>query len=195
VTERLEAIFVEQVKKSWDIHSEVTYASSVDDILLGAVIAGTVNIGYSLIDLVSDGTRHYLRFEDTRNNERLTFRLEHRTGDLVAAKSLGHLADVTIGFGCKVADSGVLWGTFKQEMKSIFIMSQEPGVVTLDADVTGGYIYAQVGLIWALEEYMRAPYEPDFAKLGEHINACKVSLQKYLQGRLKDTVATREGEA
>ena len=33
-------------------------------------------------------------------------------------------------------------------------MADEPGIVTLDADMSSGYVYAQIPLIWKLEEYL-----------------------------------------
>ena len=43
------------------------HATRVDDIFLGAVIASAVRLGRCLIDLESDGTSHFVRFEDMSN--------------------------------------------------------------------------------------------------------------------------------
>ena len=184
MSEAQEQQFVEQVRTSWKIHKDLSYASTVDEIVLGTVITGAVWVGYSLIDLNSDGTNHHLRFENVRSRERLTFKLNHLTGSLETAKVLGHLADITIAYGRPVNDTGKLWSSFKQELKSSFLMRQEPGTITVDADLTAGYLYAQVGLIWPLDEYFEAPYKPDFAKISNDIECTRVALAKYLDGRI-----------
>ena len=184
MSEEQEKVFVDLVKSSWKIHRACNYASSVDEVFLGGVIAGTVNVGFSLIDLNSDGTRHYLRFENLEDRERLTFELYHRTGDIVKAKVLGHVADVTIGYGVKGNNLSTLWSSFKQELKSAMIIDKEPGVITVDADMAGGYLYAQVPMIWDLDDYVPEDYCPNYDLIGEHVDATALSLKKYLNGRL-----------
>jgi hypothetical protein len=185
-TEQYEAVFVDLVKKSWKVFGEMDHATRVDDIFLGAVIASAVRLGRCLIDLESDGTSHFVRFEDMQNRARMTFRLTHLTPSLSAASVSGHQASVTIGVGRQVNDVGRLWGAMKQEFKSAFVMSDEPGIVTLDADMASGYVYAQVPLIWKLEEYLGAgAMVPDYEKIASHIYCCEVSLYKYLDGRLQ----------
>lgn len=184
MSEQHEAVFVDLVQRSWKFHQEFEHVRHVDDVLLGAVIAGTVRLGLVLIDLESDGDNHFLRFEDLRNKERMTFRLRHMTPDPTSARTLGNLANVTVGTGKPVTDIGRLWGTLKQEVKSAFILSDEPGLVTLDADVTAGYIYAQVPLIWNLGDYLDG-WVPDYEKVASHIYCCQVALEKYLDARLK----------
>jgi len=181
-----EAVFVEMVQKTWQLQSEIERAGRVDDILLGAVIAAGVRLGKCLIDLESDGNSHFVRFEDLGNRARLTFRLTHLTPSAMAAKATGHLASVTIGAGRPVNDLGKLWGAMKQEFKSAFMMADEPGIITLDADMGAGYIYAQVPLIWRLEEYFaQGMWVPDYEKIASHVYCCEVSLSKYLDGRLR----------
>lgn len=185
-TEQYEAVFVDLVKKSWTMFGEMDHATRVDDIFLGAVIASAVRLGRCLIDLESDGTSHFVRFEDMSNRARMTFRLAHLTPSLSAASVSGHQASVTIGVGRQVNDVGKLWGAMKQEFKSAFVMSDEPGIVTLDADTASGYVYAQIPLIWKLEEYLGAgAMVPDYEKIASHIYCCEVSLYKYLDGRLR----------
>ena len=83
-TEQYEAVFVDLVKKSWKMFGEMDHATRVDDIFLGAVIASAVRLGRCLIDLESDGTSHFVRFEDMSNRSRMTFRLT--APDAVAAR-------------------------------------------------------------------------------------------------------------
>jgi hypothetical protein len=179
-----EAVFVEMVKKSWQLHSEIESAGRVDDVLLGAVIAAGVRLGKCLIDLQSDGSSHFVRFEDLASRARLTFRLTHLTRDPAAAKALGQLANVTVGLGRPVSNVATLWGGLKQEVRSAFLTAEEPGVISLDADMASGYVYAQVPLLWRLDEYLRGDYRPDYEKIASHVYCCELSLGKYLDGRL-----------
>jgi hypothetical protein len=186
MSEQYEAVFVDMVKRSWKAHGEMDHATRVDDIFLGAVIAASVRLGKCLIDLQSDGVSHFVRFEDLSNRARMTFRLSHLTPSLMAARATGHLANVTIGVGRPVDDVGRLWGAFKREIKSAFMAADEPGVITLDADMAAGYIYAQVPLIWKLDDYLgKDLWAPEYDKVASHIYCCEVSLYKYLDGRLR----------
>ena len=185
-SEQYEAVFVDLVNKSWKIYSEMDHATRVDDVFLGAVIAAAVRLGRLLIDLESDGTSHFVRFEEPQSRARMTFRLTHLTPSVMAAKASGHQANVTIGVGRPVNDLGKLWGALKQEFKSAFLVADEPGIVTLDADMASGYVYAQVPLIWRLEEYLtQGMWVPDYDRIASHIYCCEVSLFKYLDGRLR----------
>jgi len=179
-----EAVFVEMVQKTWQLQSEIERAGRVDDVLLGAVIAAGVRLGKCLIDLQSDGSSHFVRFEELATRTRLTFRLTHLTRDAASAKALGQLANVTVGLGRPVSHVATLWGALKQEVKSAFLSAEEPGVLSLDADMASGYVYAQVPLLWRLEEYLRGEYQPDHEKIASHIYCCELSLGKYLDGRL-----------
>jgi hypothetical protein len=186
MTEQYEAVFVDMVRKSWKVHSEIDQVTRVDDVLLGAVVTACVRLGKSLIDLNSDGSSHFVRFEDLQSRERLTFRLTHMTPDVPSARTLGQLANVVIGLGKPVTDLGRLWGSLKAEMKSAFLTADEPGVITLDADLTAGYVYAQVPLIWRLDDYLKGSlWKPDYETIASHVYCCEVSLGKYLDGRLR----------
>ena len=77
-----------------------------------------------------------------------------------------------------------MWSSFKQELKSAFIIDREPGVITVDADLTGGYLYAQVPMIWDLDDYVPEEYTPDYDLIGEHVDCTTAALKKYLTGRL-----------
>jgi hypothetical protein len=185
VTEQHEAVFVDLVHKSWKIHSELEHAGRVDDVFLGAVIAAGVRLGKVLIDLQSDGSSHFLRFEELQSRARLTFRLTHLTPTVAAARAMGQLANVVIGVGRPVNDIGTLWSALKQEVKSSFMAADEPGIVTLDADTASGYVYAQVPLIWKLDDYLRDTWTADTEAVASHVYCCEVSLLKYLDGRLR----------
>jgi len=97
---------------------------------------------------------------------------------------LGRLARAVIGYGQMVNNVGALWQAFKAEVKSSFIDSGEPGIMTCDADLESGYIYVQVPLILDLDQYFSSNYQVNHALLQQHIMATVHSLAKYLNGRL-----------
>jgi len=185
-TELLERIFVGLVDQSWQRYNEDIKNKHMDDLLVGAVIASTVGSGFSLIDLNSDGVRHYLRFENMENRERIVFELTNMAEDTVTAKVRGRWARTVIGYGSPSKDTKTAWNILKAEVKSSFIVDRnEPGVITFDADLTSGYIYAQVPLLLNLDRYFGEGYEIKYDLLQRHTEAAIHSLKKYLQGRLK----------
>ncbi len=183
--EELEQIFTSLVQTSWKRYEEVNHNRRMDDLLVGAVVTSTVQTGYSLIDLTSDGVKHYLRFEELSSKKRLIFRLENLTEDLVSAKVLGRYARVIIGYGQMVTNTAHVWSIFKDEMKSSFLNAQEPGVITFDADLTAGYVYAQVPLLLELDQYFGKGYQVNYRLIQQHVMATVHSLSKYLNGRLE----------
>jgi hypothetical protein len=184
MSEELEKVFVSLVDFSWKKYNETIHNTHMDELLVGAVIASTVEQGYSLIDLSSDGVNHYLRFEHLPSKQRLIFQLTNLSEDLVSAKVLGRLARAVIGYGMMVQNAGAIWQALKSEIKSGFIDTAEPGVITVDADMASGYIYVQVPLILDLDQYFSAGYEVNNQLLQQHIGATVHSLAKYLRGRL-----------
>lgn len=185
MSQELEDIFVGLVDASWKKYEEYIHNQRMDDLLIGGVITAMVGDGYSLIDLSSDGTAHYLRFEQLSNRQRLIFQLTNMSENLVIAKVLGRHARVVIGYGENVTNAAALFQTLKAEMKSSFLDANEPGVMTCDADVTAGYIYVQVPLLLDLDAYFTGSYTIDYALLRQHIGATVYALQKYLRGRLQ----------
>ena len=184
--EVLEKRFVYLVSSSWKRYNEIHRNKQLDEVLVGSVMASNVEAGYSLIDVSSDGVNHHLRFENLDDKTRLIFKLSNMSEDIVKAKVMGHLARVTIGYGEKVSNVQKLWSTFKSEMKSAFIISDEPGIITCDADIMAGYIYAQVPLIMDLDKYLdEEGYKVDTKTLQYDIFATVHSLKKYLQGRIR----------
>lgn len=184
--EQQEDMFQRLLETSWTIHNAFQETKKKDDLLVGSVITVMVDAGYELIDLSSDGTAHYLRFEDIDGTkERFIFRLKNMSEDMVTAKVLGYLAHVTIGYGSPVQNAAKLWETLKSEIKSSFIDTNEPGAITTDADITSGYIYAQVPLIMNLGVYFGDHYEVKYDVLQKHIHSTIHVLRKYLQGRMQ----------
>ncbi len=184
MSEELDRVFGQLVERSWQRFDESLHTRQVDDLLLGAVITAMVAEGNSLIDLTSDGQHHYLRFEHPQNRERLVFQLTHLTGDAVAAKVLGQHASVQMGYGVYVPNARAVWQALESEVKSGFLDVGEPGVVTVDANLTTGYVYVQVELLLDLDPYFADNYKINYSLLQQHLAAVRQALAKYLHGRL-----------
>jgi hypothetical protein len=184
MSEATDQVFVSLVKESWKHYNETKQNSQMDDLLVGAVIAATVEQGYALIDLNSDGVNHYLRFEYLQTRQRLIFRLHNLSEDLMTAKTLGRRANVVIGYGEPVQNVNAIWQAMRAEVKSGYIDTGEPGVITTDADLKAGYIYVQVPLILNLDQYFGQGFQVNYQLLQQHIHAAVHSLAKYLRGRL-----------
>ena len=185
--EEKEQIFSDLIGKSWKRFAEREMSSKLDEVLVGAVIAAYVKTGCLLIDITSDGSRHYVRFEHAQDKYRILVRVNNWSEDFVRAKVQGHLAEVIVSYGEKAANMATVWSTLKSEMKSAFIMENEPGIVTFDADVTGGYIYAQIPLILNIDDYLEGTFDVDNKKLTTHLDAVVHSLKRYLQGRMQSS--------
>jgi hypothetical protein len=177
-------VFAGLIRQSWDYYQEHEIASVVDEVLIGAVITSTLDNGFSLIDINSSGERHFLRFENLQSRGRIIFQLRHLTPGLLASKVLGHSASVVVGYGEPVADFGRIWQAFKAEVKSGYIQNAEPGTISVDADVTAGYIYVQVDMFWRVSEYVRPDLSVDYGMLTKHVGASVHALRKYLKGRI-----------
>jgi hypothetical protein len=181
--DRNDRLFGELVQASWDWHDDHGFASHVDEVFLGAVIASTLDNGYSLIDLTSDGSNHYLRFEDLSDKSRLIFRLTHLTASHTVAKIIGHKASVVVGYGERVSNITKVMSAVQAEYKSGFIQNAEPGTITVDGDLAAGYVYVQIDLTWTIDHYVDRNYKIDYPKLSSHIRASTHALRKYLRGR------------
>lgn len=184
MSEELDQVFGQLVRRSWQRFEEQQHAREIDDLLVGAVITAMVAEGNSLIDLNSDGTHHHLRFENPGDKHRVLFQLTHHTGDLISARTLGHYASVHMGYGERVADARTVWQALKSEVKSSFLDVGEPGVMTVDADLTTSYVYVQVELLLDLEPYFAPGYKINYQLLQRHLAAVRQALAKYLHGRL-----------
>jgi hypothetical protein len=179
----LDRVFGDLVKESWRYLGEHRFASHIDEVFLGAIITSTLDTGYSLIDLSSDGSHHYLRFENLSDKSRIIVRLTHLTASLALAKVLGQRASAVIGYGEKVGNLAKIWSAIQAEMKSAYIQDAEPGTITVDGDINSGYVYCQVDLYLDIDQYVGRDYGIDYAKLASHIGATTHALRKYLRGR------------
>ncbi|MBX7190500.1 MAG: hypothetical protein K1X94_00495 [Sandaracinaceae bacterium] len=176
-------VFGALVKKSWEYFHQEERATLIDEVLIGAVITSTLDNGFSLIDLRSTGEHHHLRFEELKSRARIVFQLRHLTPSLLASRVLGHQASVIVGYGEPVAEFGRVWQALKAEYKSGFIANPEPGTITVDADVTAGYVYVQIDLLWNIDDYVHADLSVDYGLLTTHVGSTVHALRKYLRGR------------
>jgi hypothetical protein len=183
--DRMDAIFGRLIEKSWARHRAREQASELDEVLVGGVITGVLDNGYKLIDLTSDGANHYLRFEMLDDGSRVIFQLQHRAESLMVSKVIGQEAAVTIGYGERVKNMSKIMGAIKQEMKGGYITQAEPGIISIDADISSQYVYVQVGMIWDIADYLDPsdPYKVLYPKLSEDLGGTLHALKKYLRGR------------
>lgn len=181
--DQLDAVFGKLIDKSWQYLDEYNFASRIDEIFLGAVITSTLDAGYNLIDLNSDGQNHYLRFENFEDHSRTVFRLNHFTGDLVSSNVIGQKARVMVGYGERVGNISTIISALKAEVKSGIFNNAEPGSIVVDADLTSGYIYCTVDMFWSLDAIISRNYDIDYETLAEWIRASNNALRKYLRGR------------
>lgn len=183
--EALERAFAGLVKKSWAHYNHATFASTVDEVLIGALITVMVERGSALIDLHSDGTHHFTRFERLEDKSRTFFRLHHLTPDPVAARVQGHLISIIVGYGEFIDSFASIWGAVKAEFRSGLIQTPEPGTITVDGDMDTRYVYVQVDLYWDAGDYVGEDWRVDYARLGADMDAALHVLKKYLRGRFR----------
>lgn len=176
-------VFGRLVKESWSYFNAHKFAAHVDEVFLGAIITSVLDDGYALIDLSSDGTHHYTRFQDLKSQARIMVRLTHLTGDLTRAKVQGHRASVVIGYGERLDDIGRIAKALQAEVKSGFLQSAEPGTITVDGDLNTGYIYVSVDLFLNVDDYVASNYVIQNSLLKEHLGSVVHALRKYLRGR------------
>jgi hypothetical protein len=180
-----EARFAELVKKSWQRYNQSTFATRVDEVLLGALITVMVERGSALIDLTSDGTNHFVRFERLEDRSRVFFKVNHITPNVVAAKVQGHLVSVIVGYGEFIDSFATIWGAVKAEFRSGLLQSAEPGTITVDGDMDTRYVYVQVDLYWDAGDVVSEDWRIDYEKLGSSMDAAIHVLRKYLRGRFR----------
>lgn len=103
--------------------------------------------------------------------------------DPVQAAALGRLIQVTVAYGQRVRELSRLASTLKQEMKSSMMANaDEPGVITFDADMSSGFVYAQVNLLLNLDDYFTGLNQT--TPISRDLYAAVHSLSRYLHGRI-----------
>lgn len=182
----LDAVFAGLVQESWHYHHLVENTLRVDDLLVGALITVTLDAGNVLIDLTSDGTNHFLRFEDPEDRARVTMALTHLTRDVTMAKAVGQRASLVVGYGEPMKSFGRVMDALRKETKSGYVTTAEPGVVTFDADSESQYVYAQISLYLDVDQYVGEELEVEYALLAGHVTATIHALRKFLRGRTEE---------
>jgi hypothetical protein len=183
--DELDAVFVGMVRDSWAWLAQQRFAGHIDEVFLGAIITSTLDTGYVLIDLTSDGSHHFLRFENLADQSRLLVRLTHLTPSLAVSKVLGQRASVVIGYGERVGNFTKIFSAIQAEMKSSFLREADPGTITVDGDMNTGYVYCNVDLYLDIDTYVASNYAIDYARLATHVAGVTHALRKYLRGRFK----------
>ncbi|MCB0916633.1 MAG: hypothetical protein KDC23_13175 [Actinobacteria bacterium] len=194
--------FIGLVGRSWEMYKETEFATSIDEAMLAGVITALVDCGYALIDLntaspwaiaggvtttdvgsTATSAHHQLRFEEPSDHSRVTVAIEHLTPDPASAKMIGHRATAIIGYGQRVPNFTQVSQAVKQELQSTFIASPEPGTVTFDADISSGYVYAQVDLLLELERYVDPDLAVDHELLRRHLASVVYTMKTFVQAR------------
>lgn len=181
--DRLEDIFGTLVEQSWDFHHQHNFASHIDEVVVGAIITSFLESGRSLIDLTSDGTHHYMRFDKLKDQSQIIVRLTHLTGDLTTATVQGHRVSVVVGYGERIRNFKKIWQALKAEYKSGLISRDAPGSISVDGDLASQYVYVQVRLYLKIDDCIDHEYDIHYGRLGEHLGAAVHALRKYLRGR------------
>ncbi len=126
---------------------------------------------------------HQLRFEEPETHARVTVALEHLTPDVASAKMIGHRASAIIGYGQRVKEFNKVGQAVRQEVQSSFVLSPEPGTVTFDADLSSGYVYAQIDLLLELDRYVAEDLAVDHDLLRRHLASVVYTMKMFVQSR------------
>jgi len=126
---------------------------------------------------------HQLRFEDPSSGARVALRLDHLTPDVGSARLLGQQARIELGYGERIPNFGQVGRALRQEVASNFIVSNEPGRVSFDADLSSGFVYCEVDLLWELDRYVDNILDIDAELLKLHLASMVHTLRKFLRLR------------
>lgn len=198
--QELDDEFISLLNRSWEMYKETEFATSIDEAMLGGVITAMVDCGFVLIDLNTasslaaanaavgvDSTvtagHHQLRFEEPQTHSRVNLSIQHLTPDPAAAKLIGHRASAIVGYGERVPNFSQVGQALRQEVQSGFIASPEPGTVTFDADLSSGYVYAQIDLLLELERYVDEHLDVDHDLLRKHLASLVYTLRMFVAAR------------
>ncbi len=113
----------------------------------------------------------------------MTVALEHQTPDVASAKKIGHRASAIIGL--RRTGEGVQQGRpgHPPGGQSTFVLSPEPGTVTFDADLSSGYVYAQIDLLLELDSYVAEDLAVDHDLLRRHLASVVYTMKTFVQTR------------
>ena len=207
--QELDDAFIALVGRSWEMYKETEFATAIDEAMLGGVITAMVDCGFVLIDLntanpwgamavpvtttTAEATpnvgstvtaaHHELRFEEPASHARVLVSIEHLTPDPAVAKMIGHRASAIIGYGERVPNFSKVGQAVRQEMQSSFIASPEPGTITFDADISSGYVYAQIDLLLELSRYVSEDLTVDHDELRRHLASVVYTMKTFINAR------------
>lgn len=184
--DQLDKIFAGLVKDSWRYHHLLDDTARVDEVFVGALITSTLETGLALIDLTSDGTNHFLRFEHPEDRSRVSMAITHLTPAVTTAAAVGQRASVVFGYGEPLKSFAKVFSAMRQEAKSGYLATTEPGVVSFDADSESHYLYTTVPMFMDLDKYISREFKVDYGKLSEHVAATVHALRKFLRGRVDE---------
>lgn len=183
----LDGVFAGLVEASWKYHHLLQDTQRYDEVLVGGLITATLDTGRALLDITSDGTNHFLRFEDPEDRSRVSMAITHLTREVTTAKAVGQRAAVTVAYGEAITRFGQVIDAMRKEAKSGYVRAAEPGIVTFDKEDESKYLYAQIDLFLDLDDYISPKFEVDYDKLGTAVSACVHALRKFLKGRIEES--------
>lgn len=184
--EELDGVFAGLVESSWKYHRLLEDTQRVDDVLVGALITATLDTGRALLDINSDGTNHFLRFEDPTDRSRVSMAVTHLTRDVTTARAIGQRAALTVAYGEAITRFGQVVEAMRKQAKSGYVKSAEPGIVTFDKDDESKYLYAQIDLYLDVDDYVSQDLKVDYEKLNGAVAASVHALRKFLKGRVEE---------
>jgi hypothetical protein len=183
--DELDKVFAGLVESSWKYHHLLEDTQRYDEVLVGGLITAALDTGRALLDINSDGTNHFLRFEDPEDRSRVSMAITHLTRDVTTAKAVGQRAAVTVAYGEAITKFGQVIDAMRKEAKSGYVRSAEPGIVTFDKEDESKYLYAQIDLFLDIDDYISKKFEVDYDKLGLAVSGCVHALRKFLKGRIE----------
>ena len=176
----LEALFAEMVEKSGSRHQRFDWASKLDDVSVGAIIASTLGKGFSLVDLHSLGQSHQARFEHPESGERLIVELDSLGPAAAGGELLSQHAYVTVGLGRPVSGDDLVGDDFAADT---------PGTITVEMDMETGYAFSTVDLIWEFNELMGED-RSNRCRCGQSTSrCCRACLAELLERTVRPAVA------
>lgn len=166
----LDELFETMVADSRTRHQRLDWASKLDDVALGAVIASSLADGYALIDLHALAQSHQARFEHPDSHERLIIEIDSLGPASTGGELLGQHGYVTVGLGRKVRI---------EDMVDDDPISDQPGVIAIECDAESGYAYSTVDLIWEFDELLDVDRTLDTDAVMRRVSAAEHALRKH----------------
>lgn len=184
--------FVSMVQRSLELHSRTAAGAAIDEMVLAAMIAALVDGGYVLIDLSTAGAStgssvnssgaHHARFEDPETRSRVSIALG-TVGDPMTESGQRPPARLVVGYSEQVPNFNQVGQALRQEVASAFVGSSAPGAVTFEAEISSGYVTAQIDLLVELESYVNSNLDIDRELLERQVLSVIHTLQSFTRAR------------